>query len=262
MYTGIALYGTNKTTAKNALSLGVSVFESLGLSVEKCAYNQYIKNGDHRGDHDLVDASFTELESLVVTDVIGSFRLYDEKKGYSPWFASFGLSIDDFGNFHHIDIQLPSLNEKEIISLIDVIISTVSFDYGIIYPCDKSSKAFYYSTGDNLVSLYPFENSSLFNKETPGRFNGAETYRTSKLRMVYPFNMLNRNHLAINIGDSAFEEWVTVNKVGNLNKLSEELWCWSISEQLIPQVNKLLGEAGVLISWKKEAKKQNVMKLP
>ncbi|NUL39836.1 hypothetical protein [Kosakonia sacchari] len=256
MYTGISLYGTEQTNASSALSLGVSIFESLGFSIVGCGYNKYLKNGDHKGDHDFVDVTLPELENAVSSGEVNSFRIYDEKAGHTPWCASFGLSTNDFGSFHHIDIQLPIITDDILNSIIRKITSSVSFEYGIIYKCDKASKAFYYSTGDNLVSIYPYENPSLFKRDTPGRFNGVETYRHSKLRMIYPFNLINRQHLNIQVDGLTLDKWIIGNNFGELIKLNDELWCWAIDEQLIEPASKILGDAGVLISWKQNFSKK------
>ncbi|SFU21522.1 hypothetical protein SAMN05192562_1202 [Kosakonia arachidis] len=263
MYTGIALYGTEQVTPQEALVLGKSIFTSLGLSVETCGYNQYIKNGDHEGDHELIEVSLAELEEKIAAGYINSFRLYEEKKGHVPWYASFGLSTNDFGSFHHIDIQFPASTDSNIESMLTEALVSVACKYGIAYRCDKVSKSFYYSTGDNLVSLYPYENPSLFKRETPGRFQGGESYLHSKLRMVYPFNMINEHHLNIKIDEMILDRWIVKNNAGQLKKINNSLWMWVVDDGSIDEINQSLGEAGVLISWKQEfTVKKTAKKLP
>ena len=262
MYVGIALYGTEKTATINALSLGVSVFMLLGLTVTNCGYNRYLKDGDHEGDHEFIETSLDGLFNEVTLGKISSFRLYDERDGSTPWYASFGLSNADFGNFHHIDMQFPVADTEKIEVVIKKIASSISFDYGIFYWCDRASKAFYYASGDNLASVYPYENPSLFKKETPGRFNGVESYRHSKLRMVYPFNLVNRKHLDTLINGLTLEMWITQNKLGELKQISNDLWCWIVEDSCIEQANRMLGEANLLISWKRTVAKKNSRSLP
>ncbi|MCX8957465.1 hypothetical protein [Erwinia psidii] len=265
MYTAIAIYGTDSILPEKALFLGRAFFRYVNLPITNTGYYKYLSNGDHEGDHEIINVSVDELENKINNKNATSFRLYSEKKGCSPWLASFGYTTNDFGGFFHLDAQYPNKLQSydEIIDFIEELSNTVNLTYGIVYSCDKMNKAFYYAAGNNLANIYPYENSSLFKKDTPGRYHGQESYKKNKLRMAYPLNIMNENHLLIDVNGLALREWILEDKNhGTLEKLSNGAWLWKIESSIIDSVNKYLGDCGVLISWKNSPTKIAPRKIP
>ncbi|MEO3740270.1 hypothetical protein [Kosakonia sp. WA-90] len=248
MYTGIALYGTEQVSPASALALGMTLFKHAALEVSSCGWNQYVQPGDHPGDHDLIESTLDALREKVAAQQINAFRLYSEKPGALPWSASFGVSTAEFGQFHHIDMQLPACGDMA--ALLRMVACEIHFDYGIAYHCDTVSKAYYYAAGENLVSVCGCENPALFKRETPGRFRGAERYRRSMLRMIYPVNVVNRHHLAQPVMGMPLQTWIATTGAGGIEHLQNDLWLWTVSDARIAEVNQTLGEAGLLIAWK------------
>ncbi|MEW5289575.1 hypothetical protein ABW286_10360 [Erwinia papayae] len=265
MYTAIAIYGTESVLPETAFRIGMDYFQCIELPVTKTSYFNYLANGDHQGDHETLELSVSELKERIYHNDATSFRLYSEKKGHLPWLASFGYSTNEFGGFFHLDGQYPDdcHSDEKIIDFINRLSINSAEVYGIVYSCDKVSNAFYYSAGNNLVNVYPYENSSLFKKETPGRFQGEERYKFSKLRMIYPINILNENHLLINVNGITLQEWILEDKShGLLEMLNNGLWLWRVENDIINPVNEYLGELGILISWKKILSKRPPKKIP
>ncbi|MGY5954952.1 hypothetical protein ACUY4R_003824 [Kosakonia sp. BK9b] len=250
MYSGIALYGTEQVSPATALALGIMLFKHAALDVTSCGWNQDLQRGDHPGDHDLIESTLDELQEKVAAQQVSAFRLYSEKPGALPWYASFGVSTAGFGQFHHIDMQLPA--HGDMAALLRMMACEMHFDYGIAYYCDTVSKAYYYAAGENLVSVFGCENPGLFKRETPGRFSGAERYRRSMLRMVYPVNVVNRHHLAQPVMGMPLQTWIATTGAGDIEQLQDDLWLWTVSDARIAEVNQTLGEAGLLIAWKGE----------
>ncbi|MBB6674775.1 hypothetical protein H7C19_29255 [Cohnella nanjingensis] len=126
----------------------------------------------------------------------------------------------------------------------------ISYPYGIVYAAKKVTDAFYYAEGEKLIKLFPCEDPRIFNKETPGRYKGKARYRGDMLRMVYPCNMINENHLRIQIQGMTLGEWIVNERsLGSLRKICNDLWLWEVGKEEIEGANKCLGDAGILLAW-------------
>lgn len=265
MYSGMAVYNTESIDAKTACELGEKIFTDIGIPITGAGYYKMLKNGDHSGDHDIIEVSFPDLKEKIKNNAVTAFRIYSEQKNAQPWNASFGYMTNEFGGFNYIDIQYPSVagDSKATTEFLSSLPDNIPYLYGIKYRSDKVTKAFYYATGDNMVNIYQYENASLFKRECPGRFKGRERYKNTMLRMVYPINMINSHHLDIIIENVNLKEWISSDeKHGSLEGLSNNLWLWTVEDTELDEVNRYLGEAGLLISWKPLATKKTVRKLP
>jgi hypothetical protein len=254
MSISLALYGIEGVTPRLALKFAKHYFACLQLSITGAAYLKYLNDGDHVGDHDLVMVEIAELEEKINNGIATAFRVYNEAAGAIPWSASFGYTTNDFGGFYHFDGQCSGgLIELEgMISFIKDVCADIAVPYGMIYKCEKVSKAFSYAVGNNMVTMYSYENSSAFKKEVPGRFQGRERYKEHLLRMVYPVNVISNKHLEIDVGGVVLKDWIgeSVGR-GKLEALTSSTWLWYVEADQLEDVNKSLGEAGILISWKK-----------
>lgn len=253
MCTGIAMYDTSEITPLEACNAGESFFDAIGTRITTAGYYKYI-NGDYGLDIDLIETSLSDLKDKMISKEVTAFRLYSEQNGCSPWFASFGYMTDEFGSFHHIDAQcaipIEDVYEK-FVGFVENVSKKISYPYGIVYGAKRVADAFYYAEGENLVRLFPYENSSIFKKETPGRFKGEARYRGDMLRMVYPCSMLNEKHLRIKIQGMPLGEWIADEQGrGSLRKICNDLWLWEVGKDDIDHVSKLCGDAGILIAWK------------
>lgn len=265
MYSGIAVYNTDSIEPKTACELGEFFFLNMGIQITGAGYYKKLKNGDHSGDHDIIELSYFDLKEKIKNNEVTAFRLYSECSGRLPWNASFGYMTKEFSGFNYIDTQYPNMMNKlnKIIEFLKLLSDKVQYSYGIQYYSDKVTKAFYYATGDNMAQIYEYENSSLFKKECAGRFNGKERYKSTMLRMVYPINMINHYHLDIKIGDVSLKKWILSDKKnGSLEYLNNDLWLWKVENSELDEINKYLGIAGKLISWRSLSIKKTARKLP
>lgn len=83
MVTGIAIYDTESINASEALEIGRSFFEAIGVNVNDSTNYKFLSNGDQEGDHQLLDISLDRLQENVLTRACDAFWLYHERKGRS-----------------------------------------------------------------------------------------------------------------------------------------------------------------------------------
>lgn len=262
MYNGIALYGTESIAPSLAIEIGISFFNLLNINISSAGYSKYLENGDHEGDHETIIIPLSMLKNKIKKGEKLSFRIYSENKNNVPWLASFGYSTNEFGGFHHIDMQCPIQDKKNILGFIRDFLSKIDFSYGIVYTFDEITNAYFYSSGGNLLTKFTNESPSAFKKETLRCLRGSESYKGSMLRMVYPINILNRKHLQLNVFGESLDKWILSNEFnGKLEKINDKLWVWIVDEDHMDDLNNYCGKAGILISWKPQIKK-TAPKLP
>jgi len=262
--TAMAVYGVENFAAVSALEVGLMFFQAIGLKITSSGYYKYRVNRDEE-DIDFVEVSLVDLKEAIKTKGATSFRLYCENKSGKLWDASFGYSTPDFGGFYHFDAQCvhPYFDKEKFMTLMEKLAESRSFGYAIYYSVDDVSDGFYYAEGENLVSIYSYENPALFSRETGGRFKGAERYKDKLLRMVYSVNVLNEKHLCLDVEGASLRDWILSNdRYGPLKAIANGMWVWEVDEKELAQVNKVLGGAGVLISWKSTRSSQRSKFLP
>lgn len=71
------------------------------------------------------------------------------------------------------------------------------------------------------------------------------------LRDIYPLNFLNPHHLAMQVKGQSLKDWIEADpKRGVLKPLIDgKLWSWSVPENRIQAIRKVLGPQRLLISW-------------
>jgi len=267
MCLAMALYGTENISPELALKLGMAYFSFINLPITGAAYYKYLSDGDHPGDHHLVEVSLEDLAERMAAGSALSFRLYNESNGVIPWRASYGYNADRFSSFYHIDAQ-SSGEQSSLDAYINFFKEAVrespeSPFYGIAYRSASVSKGFNYAAGENFVSVYPFENSGAFKKEVPGRHNGQERYKGELLRMVYEVNLLNARHLELNVSGVTLGDWILQGyNNGVLEKISESIFVWVVQAGSLSAINEKLGKLGLLLAWKATAAKASAKKIP
>lgn len=267
MITGIAIYDTENINANEALNIGLSFFEAIGVSVNAATYYKFLKDGDHKGDHELSDISLKHLQENVLTGSCDAFWLYHERKGSTPWYAAFSRETGAYGSFPHLtafcELSLEEVYVPLTSWLADVAKRYPRFSYGIMYSTAEMTDAYYYAAGNNGATLFPYENGFAFNKETPGIYKGKGRYSGEMLRMIYPCNLVNSHHLQLDIDGVNLGEWIRDNEQrGKLTKLGEDLWLWEVEPAYLDLVNQACGEAGHLLAWKPLLPKKSKRKLP
>lgn len=263
---GVALYHTERIGAMQAFAAGEAFFEKIDTSVTGTSYYELLEHGDHEGDHDLVETSPEQLRAKIGTGEAAAFWMYSQQRGTLPWDAAFTYQTSGYGSFPHIAVFCDSPSEDTYSVLKEWLrhmTEQFSFPYAILYETRKMTDAMSYAAGDNGKTAFPYEKAFAFNKETPGLYGGQARYTGSKLRMVYPANVLNGEHLSIGIAGTNLENWIqSCHDHGILYRVGEERWMWEVAPAKLEQVNQICGEAGALIAWQPRQTKKPRRKLP
>ncbi|WP_175857542.1 hypothetical protein [Burkholderia anthina] len=265
MSTGIVIYGTDPAQTASALEVAESFFRQFDEEVTRAIFLEFVVRGGERiiDDH---ETSLLDLRAKISAREVTAFRVSnDREKGDAPT-ISFGCNVPIFGGLSFVDIQIErsmcEINER-IEAFLESVAAHLSCKYVIAYDAEKSSIAYKYSTGVNLVKIFSFENTSLFTRELPGRVPGSASYEGAKLRMIYPLNVLNEEHLEIRVGDLSLREWITSDSSrGSVRSIPNKMWLWSVKETDLAEVNNACGEAGILIAWQKVPANRSMRKLP
>ncbi|HEM7800940.1 MULTISPECIES: hypothetical protein [Burkholderia] len=265
MSTGIAIYGIDPTRVAAILEIAESLFRRLGEEVSEVIFIEF---GARDGAKIIEDhkISISDLRKGVSDGGIVAFQICSNGKDGGVPVISLGCNNQKFGGISFVDVQIEEPIYKiraEIERFFENFVARLGCKYAIAYDAKDSSTAYKYSTGVNLIRIFPFENTSLFTRELPGRAPGAASYERVMLRMIYPLNVLNEEHLEIRVGDLSLREWITADSCrGYLKSISNGMWLWSLKETDLAEINNACGEAGILIAWKKASTDRAVRKLP
>lgn len=265
--TAIAIYNTEHLTPTEAFQIGLSFFESVGVSVNDASYYKLMENGNHEGDHDIFNVSLDRLKKMVAEGEASAFWIYHNLKRSVPWHVAFSRQTEEFSGFHYLMAicEFPIEETYERISnwLKDLANQFPRFSYGILYASNKITDAVFYAAGNNATRMFPYEDVFAFKKETPGLYGGRGRYSGKMLRMVYPCNLINRRHLQIEIEGMKLKDWImNNNERGTLTELGKDLWMWEVGMEHLERVNQACGEAGSLVAWKPQHPKKPRRKLP
>ncbi|MDR6497819.1 hypothetical protein J2785_000962 [Burkholderia ambifaria] len=265
MNAGIAIYGTDPTQAASALSMAESIFLQFGGEATEAFFWKFaVRNcGRFVEDH---ETSLTELRAKILDGEVTAFQVCNDEERGCALAISFGYNVPEFSGLSFVDVQIArSILEinKEVEIFFENFAACMSFKYAIVYDAVSSSAACKYSTGVNLIRIFPFENTSLFTRDLPGRVPGSASYEAVKLRMIYPLNVLNEKHLGIRVNDLSLREWIRSDSSrGRLKSLPNRMWLWSVKEIDLLEVNNACGEAGILLAWQKAPANRPTRKLP
>ncbi|MBN3842232.1 hypothetical protein [Burkholderia sp. Ac-20349] len=265
MYTGIVIYGTDPTQAASALAVARNLFSQFGSKATKVSLLEFVVQNGGRlvGEREVLLA---DLEEKISGGEATAFQVYNDGESDGAPAISFGYNVPAYGGLSFIDVQIGmsiyEIDEK-VEAFAKIVATHMSFKYAIAYGTESASIAYKYSTGVNLIRIFPFENTSLFTRDLPGRSPGTASYERGTLRMVYPLNVLNGEHMEIRVGDLSLKEWIRSDSSrGSLESISNNMWLWSVKETDLPGVNHACGESGILLAWQKAPVNRPLRKLP
>lgn len=265
MTVGIAIYGVAPGQSSLALSLGLSLFDTLGLKVSSATTPRLLVGGDHPGDHEVVDVTLAELQDQIELGNVAAFAIFNEDGAHLPWRAAFHHSIDGFGSFPHLSIQVPEdkIGPPEAWGdRLSPIFQGLKFMYAIGYRAENASSAWNYCLGNGTTKVDERENNVKFAREIPQTRGGLGRYAGSMLRMVYPLNVLNNEHCKIMVDGVPLEELIrSSSDMGKLTELSNGLKLWILRDSQLSNANAKLGGSGCLIAWQ-ESNLRTTRRLP
>lgn len=243
MSIGVALYNTDNLSSQQAFTLVEQFFQLLSLPITDAAY---------RSDNmAYTNVSPAELAQLVAAKKVTDFRVYHKDNEHLPWVVSFGYVTESSGGFNHIDIQyVDDIDTNSLKAFLKQAAEISQVAYGIVYHKDNVVDAYEYVLDEGVVPVPSYEKPLVWRDETPGMFNGPARYKDNMLRMVYPFNIINIKHLHIELQGKTLQEWISGNTAyGQLTPLTSQLFLWEVPASQLDSVNKICGEAGILIAW-------------
>lgn len=80
-------------------------------------------------------------------------------------------------------------------------------------------------------------------------FGGPERYRHEAMRLVYPVNVLMPSHLEAPMAGQTLREWIAETSARGAVEQTGARIIWTVPAPSIPEVNRSLGEAGLLLAW-------------
>ncbi|TCV74480.1 hypothetical protein EDE05_103235 [Neorhizobium sp. R1-B] len=69
----------------------------------------------------------------------------------------------------------------------------------------------------------------------------------TKLRDVFEINLLSAGHLSQKVGNGTLAEWIERDKIGDLVRLSDVTWLWSVPPERIEAVRPVILGAGLMV---------------
>lgn len=157
----------------------------------------------------------------------------------------------------HLALSEPApLSQDRVLELFDTVWRRFRPAYGIAYSAPTTFKAHSYAHV-NGATLYPlWENPFLFDNDLPW-VGGPSDHRGRRLRLVYPYSLLNVDHLAIDVGGMPLAEWIAAAPTrGRIIQTASGATIWQVDEDQVEDVMKPLGEAGLLLSWSPRASRK------
>lgn len=263
MATGIAIYGVDRISVLGVFDEALRFFNELGYPITGAGY-------DRRGlvdgvdDIEFVEVSPKELKVLISEGKVANFRVFSEMKNVKPWFSSVGYTTEEFGSFFCIDMQSDVGLEELSIKIKGFLISAsvkLKYIYAIVYELASVSGAMSYARGQNFKTIYQYEDPVAFIDDASPLYLGGRQYEHARLRMVYPINFLNDQHLSIKIGNASLLEWISESASHGVITKVLNGWCWEVGREYIDSVNEICGKAGTLLAWKPK-KGETKKKLP
>lgn len=256
---GIALYDLENLTIKKAFYYAEKFFRHININPNSIYYF-YSHAPDKNGETvSTMDISLHELKIKIEQGLVSNFRMnYSTTNRLWDIGLAFSTKESEFGEgINYLEIQflddLLKLDAKEIKELLVDISTETRIVYGIGYQLYGSvGDAFNYALSFDSSRIYKFENSSEWLYQLPSRTDDTPQY-SNKLRMVYRINFLNIEHLGLEIDGLTLKEWIMSNhENGYLEELNNFNSLWYVEESELERVNKILGNAGFLISWSPE----------
>lgn len=156
---------------------------------------------------------------------------------------------------HYSNITLGSSIDGLLEEKLDQIVKTLSqylkIGYGIFYIIRNQYDTGSYDMGLDYITLYPCEVSEPFYRATTTfTHNEHPAYFTSKLRMIYPYNVLNKHHMDMPINGQSLKQYITNDPLnGVLKQINDYQYSWKLNRKGVHRLNRIFGQAGLLIGY-------------
>lgn len=262
MVTGFAFYGLSPVDPAPSVEAASALAST--LSLREGEISQYVRSSpDDQGESlHLVDADwdvvasdpkspnirFSAVASAGQTELVGGFD-----DGSNVGFSLVDLSVS----------RADALPDQDVINVFRIIDAAFTPAYGFAFTTDRPEQVMSYANMNGATLFAGNEDPFSFTDDLSEWSGGKDTFKRSRLRMVYPYNLLNQSHLAISIDDQPLGDWIQGrDDRGRLVDWSSRAAIWIVPAKALVQVNRRLGEAGLLISWRPNRSTGQPRKLP
>lgn len=195
------------------------------------------------------------LPAAVCTSIETGRFLDESRQGLADyvWYACLSKRLSTF--ILCIDLDVSSFAQATIESLVLNIQGVTHPEYGYSFEIGMEKGPALYADGGTLNGRKFFSQAQL---EEIAKWSHAmgESQKlglpvSDLLRDVFPLNFLNPHHLAMQAKGRSLKDWIEADpKRGTLKPLIEgKLWTWTVPENRIPALRKVLGPERLLISW-------------
>lgn len=172
------------------------------------------------------------------------------------WYANLAKEYETYFTLN-VDLAAVDLSDMALLNLVTEIQQFGSFSYGYVFqmPMEKSpttyERGLLFGTPSTGLSVTQENEISKWGSARRGCGDYLDDEISHYLRDVFPLNFLNPHHLAMQVKGQSLKDWIEADpKRGSLRPLIEgKLWTWSVPENRIQAIRKVLGPARLLISW-------------
>lgn len=250
MITGFAYYGITLPDARASVTAASAIFDQLRLTGVDAS--RYIRTKPDRQDETLHLVE-TAWDDLTENPSSGNFR-FRATAQMGPAEMLGGFDDGTQAGFSLIDLSFVDqreMSEDKIISLFREIARRLHPAYGFCYFCETIEQSISYANVNGATMFAANENPFAFTDDLSEWSGGDDTYKRTRLRMVYPYNLLNNDHLAIRIDGLRLSDWIRDGEErGKIIELDVAAHVWAVPASQLARINRVLGEAGLLISWR------------
>lgn len=243
MSIGIALYHTDNLSGQQAYHLATLFFKMINQRITDASYYDE-SNAYH-------SVALSEMTKAIENKAVKGFRVYAKDEQNPPWVVAFGYTANPKAYFDYIDIQCGiDITEDQILQFIQEAVTLAFIPYGVVYLSDNVVDAYEYVMEEGVIPVPSYEQHFLWRDETP-MFYGSARYENSMLRMIYPYNLINSKHLNVLVDGKTLEENIHDDeRFGVLIPTANtESFIWKVPSEQLAYVNKVCGQAGILIAW-------------
>lgn len=150
------------------------------------------------------DYSTTDYEEFIdkvnFSDEIWTVHIYDQHNDSNSIRIVRPISLYVSDLFIRMEEHLYQKNKDFLCEFV------INFDvkYGHISVTDNKLFSLQYHCGKGFINIYPYQNTSLWSQG----YKEQELSATEKLRLVYPVNFINQNHLNCVIHEKTLKEHI------------------------------------------------------
>jgi hypothetical protein len=256
----VAFYGIDPDTkaGESFYRTVLNWFDGLGFPPDKAGITGRGHSGKlgsfARGNAKLQKTGFGEVSSLNIVSSTPDARTGGDYFLTADWDAKYSYALVAARS------SLATLSNKSMLPLARTLAQDLKPEYGIGYTrAHRLGPAMYaigicqgLGPGGYGVDLNEAEREEADSISRWGDGLAGRVWRQGVLRDVYPWNFLTGPHLTKQVGGMPLEQWIRQDaRRGTLNPLCEGVSLWEVAGANIPEVKRVLRQAGVVFDWKK-----------